>query len=232
MIHQESSNLKVDLSHMDLMGHEDFDTLRNFIQEMYFDLRTTLEEALKNLVVEIYKSGKINEEVLRSLNKKDFYLEFETLKDVMSIRHLRISSNHRKLISVTGTVTKCTDVRPELLIGRFLCKKCGNLVDDVDQQFSYQTPKKCNHEKCDNRTNFELDEFKSKFGDWQKLKLQENANEIPPGAMPRSMDVILKNFCVDKVKPGDKIILTGSLIVVPETSKLLKPGLKVYKEKQ
>jgi len=88
-------------------------------------------------------------------------------------------------------------------------------------------PKNCTHERCDNKTNFELDEFKSKFGDWQKLKVQENANEIPPGAMPRSMDVIIKNFCVDKVKPGDKIVLTGTLIVVPEASKLIKPGLKV-----
>jgi len=158
-------------------------------------------------------------------------LEFESLKDIWSIRNLRVSSNHRKLISVTGTVTKCTDVRPELLVGKFLCKTCGNFVDDIDQQFTYITPSKCTFPKCMNKTSFELNEFESKFGDWQKLKVQENANEIPPGAMPRSMDVILKNCCVDKVKPGDKIVLTGTLIVVPETSKLLKPGLKVYKEK-
>lgn len=76
-----------------------------------------------------------------------------------------------------------------------------------------------------------MNEFESKFGDWQKLKLQENANEIPPGSMPRSIDVILKNVSVDKVKPGDKVVITGCLIVVPEASKLIKPGLKVYLEK-
>lgn len=50
--------------------------------------------------------------------------------------------------------------------------------------------------------------------------------------MPRSIDVIVKHFAVDCIKPGDKIILTGNLIVVPEASKLIKPGLKVFTEKQ
>jgi len=58
---------------MDLMGSEEFDTLRTFIQEMYLDLRATLEEALKNIVIEIHRSGPTaTEQSLRLLNKKDF----------------------------------------------------------------------------------------------------------------------------------------------------------------
>ena len=64
----------------------------------------------------------------------------------------------------------------------------------------------------------------SVFCDWQKLRVQENASEIPAGGMPRSIDVILRNEMVDQVNPGDSSVFTGILIVVPEVSSLLKPG--------
>ena len=37
----------------------------------------------------------------------------------------------------------------------------------------------------------------------------------------------MRNEIVDKAKPGDQCIFTGSLIVVPETISLMKPGVKV-----
>jgi len=149
---------------------------------------------------------------------------------LLSIRDIRINDHHKKLISVSGTVTKCTDVRPELKIAVFNCLKC-NALTEVHQQFSYVTPKKCSGDKCDNKSDFELNETQSTFVDWQKLKIQENANEIPPGAMPRSIDLIVRNFAVDLLKPGDKIVMTGTLNVIPEASKLIKPGLKIFAEK-
>ena len=39
--------------------------------------------------------------------------------------------------------------------------------------------------------------------DWQKVRLQELSADIPPGSMPRSIDVILRGDIVDKAKPGD-----------------------------
>jgi len=149
---------------------------------------------------------------------------------ILSIRDIRINDHHKKLISIAGTVTKCTDVRPELKIAVFNFQKCNGLVE-VHQQFSYVTPKKCSTDKCDNKSDFELNETQSTFVDWQKLKIQENANEIPPGAMPRSIDLIVRNFAVDLLKPGDKIVMTGTLNVIPEASKLIKPGLKIFAEK-
>lgn len=50
--------------------------------------------------------------------------------------------------------------------------------------------------------------------------------------MPRTIEGILRNNAVDTIKPGDKIILHGTLLVVPEASKLLKPGHKIFLEKQ
>jgi DNA replication licensing factor MCM6 len=36
-----------------------------------------------------------------------------------------------------------------------------------------------------NRTEFELILEQSKFADWQKIRIQENSDEVPSGAMPR-----------------------------------------------
>ena len=46
---------------------------------------------------------------------------------------------------------------------------------------------------------------RSVFVDWQRLRVQENADEIPPGSMPRSLDVVLRGEAVEKAKAGDKV---------------------------
>ena len=58
------------------------------------------------------------------------------------------------------------------------------------------------------------------FVDWQRVRLQENADEIPEGSMPRHLEVILRNEEVEKIKPGDQCVFTGTLIVVPNVSNL------------
>lgn len=42
-----------------------------------------------------------------------------------------------KLVSVTGVVTRTSEVRPELLQGTFKCLECGGVVKNVEQQFKY-----------------------------------------------------------------------------------------------
>ena len=61
---------------------------------------------------------------------------------------------------------------------------------------------------------------KSKFCDFQRVRVQENSSEIPPGSMPRSMDIILRNEMVDRAKPGDKCSFTGALVVVPDVAQV------------
>jgi DNA replicative helicase MCM subunit Mcm2 (Cdc46/Mcm family) len=38
--------------------------------------------------------------------------------------------------------------------------------------------------------------------------------------MPRSVDVVLRHEAVERAKPGDKATFTGTLIVIPDISKL------------
>ena len=84
-----------------------------------------------------------------------------------------------RLVCITGTVTRTSEVRPELMFGRFHCVDCGLLSDPVEQQFKFTDPTGCLN--CKNRFHWKLDIASSKFVDWQRVRLQENADEIPPG---------------------------------------------------
>eukprot|EP00727_Mastigamoeba_balamuthi_P001078 m51a1_g10968 putative mis5 protein (1716) ;mRNA; r:253454-262202 len=123
-----------------------------------------------------------------------------------------------QLVSLTATVTRTTEVRPELLWGSFTCMDCATSVTNVEQQFKYTEPARCRNPSCENRYRWLLDVDRSVFVDWQKCHAQENAWEVPSGSMPRSIDVITRGDDVERAKAGDKCLFTGTLIVVPDVA--------------
>ena len=50
-----------------------------------------------------------------------------------------------------GTVTRTSEVRPELFYGTFKCDSCMTVISDVEQQFKYTTPLICSNPTCGNR---------------------------------------------------------------------------------
>jgi DNA replication licensing factor MCM6 len=88
-------------------------------------------------------------------------------------------------------------------------KKCGASHPAVEQQFQYTEPHICKNPQCKTVGEFQILQEKSVFVDWQRLRVQENADEIPAGSMPRCVDVICRNEVVEMAKAGDKIIITG-----------------------
>eukprot|EP00375_Theileria_parva_P002007 XP_764682.1 DNA replication licensing factor MCM6 [Theileria parva strain Muguga] len=126
-----------------------------------------------------------------------------------------------ELICIRGQVTRVSDVRPELIRATFRCKNCGTVVTDVVQQFKYTTPTKCPTTACLNSSDWELMMDRSHFCDWQKIRIQEVAQEAETGSMPCSIDVIMRNKLVDSVNAGDRVQISGSLIVVPDIPSML-----------
>lgn len=118
-------------------------------------------------------------------------------------------------MSISGTVTRTTEVKPELQIGAFRCNQCGQMCEGVEQNFKFTEPARCESERCLSR-EFTLENGGSVYIDWQKVRLQELSVDIPAGSMPRSIDVILRGDTVDMAKPGDRTVFTGTLIVVPD----------------
>lgn len=156
---------------------------------------------------------------------KLFSVAFYNLPLVSRVRSLR-AANIGQLLSISGTVTRTSEVRPELSLATFVCEACRDVVPNVEQTFRYTEPTQCPNKTCQNRVAWQLNIRKSTFVDWQKVRIQENSSEIPTGSMPRTLDVILRGEIVDRAKAGEKCIFTGALIVVPDVSQLGLPGLK------
>lgn len=154
-----------------------------------------------------------------------FQVSFFNLPVVHRIRDVK-SDKIGSLLCISGTVTRTSEVRPELYKASFTCDLCRAIVDNVEQSFKYTEPTFCPNPSCENRAFWTLNVFRSKFLDWQRVRIQENANEIPNGSMPRTLDVILRGDCVERAKPGDRCRFTGTDIVVPDVTQLGLPGVK------
>ncbi|KAK9453301.1 MCM2/3/5 family-domain-containing protein [Dipodascopsis uninucleata] len=171
------------------------------------------------------KSGSSSSKGIRSSSDKNLQIGFYNLPLIQRIRDLR-TDRVGCLMSISGTVTRTSEVRPELYKGTFICDQCRSVVENVEQMFKYTEPSICPNETCQNRMSWSLNVSKSVFADWQKVRIQENSSEIPTGSMPRTLDVILRGEIVDLAKAGDKCVFTGTLIVIPDVSQLGLPGVK------
>jgi len=215
MRNDERTTLYVDFQHV--MKHDA--ELADSVTTDYYTLVPFLQEALRNVVRQEHPAY-----VGEGESEKDFYVCFYNLPTSLCVRDLK-SDQVAKLVSFSGTVTRTSEVRPELTVGVFQCEMCGTISDKVPQQFKYCEPLKCKNNACPNRTAWRLlTNGESKFMDWQRIRVQENATEIPAGSMPRTLDVILRGDIVEKAKAGDKCVFTGTLIVIPDVAQLAAPG--------
>ncbi|KAJ2857842.1 MCM DNA helicase complex subunit mcm6 [Coemansia erecta] len=152
------------------------------------------------------------------------------LPGVNRIRELR-ADKIGTLACISGTVTRTSEVRPELLGGMFRCNECATVCGPVTQQFKYTEPSICDNPICQNRLSWTLAVDQSLFADWQRVRVQENSSEIPAGSMPRTMDVVVRGDLVERVKPGDRALFTGTLIALPDVAQLGGPGQAVVAQR-
>ena len=226
------TTLYVDFEH--ILRYDE--VLARAISEQYYRFSPYLRRALVDLIAAytpgyLYLNAHAASSASTGLVPRDFSLAFYNLSIVSGIRSLHTDKVGR-LIAISGTVTRTSEVRPELLYGTFTCVECKASIRDVEQQFRYTEPVMCTNPACQNRRIWELDVEKSRFCDWQKVRIQENANEIPTGSMPRSLDVILRSEAVERAKAGDKCIFTGTFIVLPDVSNLGVPGVNAQIQRE
>lgn len=168
----------------------------------------------------------LNDKTLNQQTDRIFTISFYNLPLVTRVRQLR-TRNIGQLLSMSGTVTRTSEVRPELAQATFVCEVCHSIVPAIEQTFRYTEPTQCPNLTCGNRFSWRLDVRQSMFVDWQKVRIQENSSEIPTGSMPRTMDVILRGEMVERAKAGEKCLFTGTLIVIPDISQFRLPGSRV-----
>ncbi len=122
-----------------------------------------------------------------------------------------------KLIHISGILMRASEVKPLLVHAVFMCRICGQEIPQEQEEGRYTEPPLC--PVCGKKTAMRLLPDKSRFVDWQKVRIQEAPEELPPGQMPRSVDVILRGDIVDISRPGDLVKVTGILQTSPDFSR-------------
>ncbi|MCY4252792.1 MAG: ATPase, partial [Thaumarchaeota archaeon] len=92
-----------------------------------------------------------------------------------------------KMTSVSGMVVRASEVKPQASNMIFRCPD-NHPNDGILYGMIVTPPMKCSHEKC-NQRDLKPDLSKSRFADFQTMRLQDLPEDIPPGGMPEYIDV-------------------------------------------
>ncbi len=155
-----------------------------------------------------------------------FHLEVErvhvritNIPRVVELRKIR-STEINKIIVVEGILTKQTPVKERIYKATF-----KHVNPECNQEFEWpeegemgeviNMPVVC--PRCGKAGQFEIIPEKTKLIDWQKAIVQERPEEVPPGQLPRQLEAILEDDLVDSARPGDRVRLTGILMLKQDT---------------
>lgn len=120
-------------------------------------------------------------------------------------------------LRVSGTVVRITAAKMLEHQRDFVCAKCKHaftIKAEYELYYCFSPTTHCpNPEKC-NGTNFtpiEKVDHKN-YKDFQEIKIQEQVSKLHVGSMPRSMWVTLEDDLVDSCKPGDDVVVCGTVL--------------------
>uniref|UniRef100_A0A9L0SJ07 DNA replication licensing factor MCM3 n=1 Tax=Equus caballus TaxID=9796 RepID=A0A9L0SJ07_HORSE len=122
------------------------------------------------------------------------------------------------VVCVEGIVTKCSLVRPKVVRSVHYCPATKKTIErrysDLTTLVAF--PSSSVYPTKDEENNpLETEYGLSVYKDHQTITIQEMPEKAPAGQLPRSVDVILDDDLVDKVKPGDRIQVVGTYRCLP-----------------
>ncbi len=138
----------------------------------------------------------------------DINIRFEHLSNVIPLKTL-LSKYIGTFVAADGIVRKTDEIRPRIETGVFECRGCMRL-HEVDQTSANTIiePSLCS--ECGGRS-FRLLQEESKYVDTQTARMQEPLENLSGGTEPKQMLMILEDDLVDRLNPGDKVRITGTL---------------------
>ncbi|KAF2671306.1 putative DNA replication licensing factor Mcm7 [Microthyrium microscopicum] len=152
----------------------------------------------------------------------------EQNKKALAVRQVR-GDYLGHLITVRGIATRVSDVKPAIRVNAYTCDICGDEVFQpvTAKQFTPLTD--CPSQKCkDDNTKGQLflSTRASKFVPFQEVKIQEMADQVPVGHIPRQLTVHCHGALVRQINPGDVVDIAGIFLPTPYTGfKALRAGL-------
>jgi len=116
------------------------------------------------------------------------------------------------VVRVEGIVTKCSLVRPKVVMSKHWCPTTKQFTTKQYRDLTSLTGAATGSAyptKDSDGNLLETEYGLCEYMDCQTVHLQEMPERAPPGQLPRSVEVILEADLVDSTKPGDRLHITG-----------------------
>ncbi|KAK4659032.1 Mini-chromosome maintenance protein 7 [Podospora pseudocomata] len=151
----------------------------------------------------------------------------EPLK-ALSVRQVR-GDHLGHLITIRGIATRVSDVKPIVQVSAYTCDRCGCEIFQPVSDKQYGPLTLCPSKDCkENQAKGQLypSSRASKFLPFQEVKIQELAEQVPIGQIPRTLTVLCYGTLVRKVHPGDTVDISGIFLPTPYTGfQAMRAGL-------
>jgi len=136
-------------------------------------------------------------------------VRFQGLPESTPLRILG-SKHIGKLVMLEGIVVRASPARPMVMEASFKCKWCG-ATSNITQSGPFLTaPLACSAPECRRKSSFDFIQEESTFIDSQDVRIQERPEDLPPGQLPRWLDIkLLERDLVDAARPGDHVSVVG-----------------------
>ncbi|CAI7611797.1 unnamed protein product [Penicillium discolor] len=146
----------------------------------------------------------------------------------LAVRYVR-GEHLGSLITVRGITTRVSDVKPAVQINAYTCDRCGCEVFQPITTKQFLPLTECLSEECkknNSKGQLFLSTRASKFVPFQEVKIQEMADQVPVGHIPRTLTVHCHGALTRQLNPGDVIDVAGIFLPTPYTGfRAIRAGL-------
>ncbi|PYI33928.1 MCM-domain-containing protein [Aspergillus indologenus CBS 114.80] len=146
----------------------------------------------------------------------------------IAVRNVR-AEHIGSLITVRGITTRVSDVKPAVEINAYTCDRCGSEVFQPVTTKQFLPMTECKSTECQtnqSKGQLFLSTRASKFVPFQEVKIQEMADQVPVGHIPRTMTVHCHGSLTRQLNPGDVVDIAGIFLPIPYTGfRAIRAGL-------
>ncbi|KAI9752925.1 MAG: Mcm2-7 hexameric complex component [Chaenotheca gracillima] len=149
-------------------------------------------------------------------------------KKALAVRNVR-GEHLGNLITVRGITTRVSDVKPAVQVNAYTCDRCGCEIFQPITTKQFTPMQECPSEDCkknDSKGQLFMSTRASRFLPFQEVKIQEMADQVPVGHIPRALTVHCHGALTRQINPGDVVDIAGIFLPTPYTGfKALRAGL-------
>ncbi|KAJ5408017.1 DNA replication licensing factor MCM7 [Penicillium cosmopolitanum] len=146
----------------------------------------------------------------------------------LAVRNVR-GEHLGSLITVRGITTRVSDVKPAVEINAYTCDRCGCEVFQPVNTKQFLPLTECLSNECktnNSKGQLFLSTRASKFVPFQEVKIQEMADQVPVGHIPRSLTIHCHGAQTRQLNPGDVVDIAGIFLPTPYTGfRAIRAGL-------